>query len=207
MDAAGNAIPYGELATDAASQVVKQVDVTLRPREAYRVIGTGRKRTDALAAVTGQKDFATDLQVKGAKPTMVCRPPTHRGRPVRLRNERQILRMKGVTHVAQVPTGIAVRAKTFGQCIDAIRKMDVEWDLGDLAGEDDETILEGLRAAELPMAVPDVPLLAEQVDLGFEFMFRSRTPRSPTCARTGPRSGRGSRSRSWLRRTSRASSA
>lgn len=56
VDAAGNAIPYGELATDAASQVVKQVGVTLRPREEYRVIGTGRKRTDARAAVTGQKD-------------------------------------------------------------------------------------------------------------------------------------------------------
>jgi isoquinoline 1-oxidoreductase beta subunit len=59
VDAAGNAIPYGELASDAASQVVKQVGVTLRPREEYRVIGTGRKRTDARAAVTGQKDFPT----------------------------------------------------------------------------------------------------------------------------------------------------
>lgn len=182
VDAAGNAIPYGELATDAASQVIKQVGVTLRPREEYRVIGTGRKRTDARAAVTGQKDFATDLQVKGAKPTMVCRPPTHRGRPVRLRNKKKILKMKGVTHVAQIPTGIAVRAKTFGQCIDAIRKMDVEWDLGDLAGENDESILEGLRAAELPMAVPDVPILAEQVDLGFEFMFRSSAALEPFAA-------------------------
>lgn len=182
VDAAGNAIPYGELAADAASQVVKQVGVTLRPREEYRVIGTGQRRTDALAAVTGQKDFTTDLDVEGALPTMVCRPPTHLGTPVRLRNPKRVERMPGVTHVAQVPTGIAVRARTFGQCIDAIREMDVEWDLGDLVGESDETILEGLRAAELPMAVPQVPVLAEQVDLDFEFMFRSSAALEPYAA-------------------------
>jgi len=30
--------------------------------------------------------------------------------------------MPGVTHVAPISTGVAVRAVTFGQCIDAVRK-------------------------------------------------------------------------------------
>ena len=38
--------------------------------------------------------------------------------------------MPGVTDVAQIDTGVAVRAKTFGQCIDAIRALDVGLEQG-----------------------------------------------------------------------------
>jgi isoquinoline 1-oxidoreductase beta subunit len=182
VDTVGNVLSYAELSADAASQLVKQVEVTLRPTSTYRIIGTGQRREDALAAVTGRKKFTTDLDVKGALPTMVCRPPDHRGTPVALRNEREIKQMHGVTHVAQIPTGIAVRAKTFGQCIDAIRKMDVEWEPGPIAGKSDDTILEELERAELPMAVPSVPVLAEQIDTKFEFMFRSSAALEPYAA-------------------------
>lgn len=182
VDTVGNVLSYAELSADAASQLVKQVEVTLRPTSTYRIIGTGQRREDALAAVTGRKKFTTDLDVKGALPTMVCRPPDHRGTPVALRNEREIKQMRGVTHVAQIPTGIAVRAKTFGQCIDAIRKMDVEWEPGPIAGKSDDTILEELERAELPMAVPSVPVLAEQIDTKFEFMFRSSAALEPYAA-------------------------
>ena len=182
VDDAGQVLTYAQLSSAAASQVVKQVEVTLRPPSSYRIIGTGQRREDARAAVTGKKKFTTDLKVKNALPTMVCRPPTHRGTPVALRNEKAILRMPGVTHVAQIPTGIAVRAKTFGQCIDAIRAMDVEWEDGPVAGKSDDTILQELEAAELPMVVPAVPALAQQVDTKFEFMFRSSAALEPYAA-------------------------
>ncbi|GAB2624320.1 molybdopterin-dependent oxidoreductase [Nocardioides ginkgobilobae] len=182
VDTAGNILSYGELSADAASDAFKEVSVTLRPPSSFRMIGTGQRREDARAAVTGKKKFTTDLDVKGALPTMVCRPPDHRGTAVRLRNESAIMKMPGVTHVAQIPTGIAVRAKTFGHCIDAIRAMDVEWQPGPVAGKSDDTILEELAAAELPMVVPDVPVLAEQIDTKFEFMFRSSAALEPYAA-------------------------
>ncbi|WP_148611971.1 molybdopterin cofactor-binding domain-containing protein [Nocardioides rubriscoriae] len=172
-DPAGNQVGYGDLAEAAASQVVKAVEVTLRPRKEFKVVGRPRNRIDARDAVTGKKRFTTDLQVPGALPTMVCRAPEHMGTPKRLKNRSRILRMPGVTHVAQVPTGIAVRAKTFGQCIDAIRAMDVDWNPGTVSGESDATILSKLRAAELPLAVPDVPILAETIETDFAFAFRS----------------------------------
>ena len=50
-------------------------------------------------------------------------PPTLNGSPRSLRNEAAVLAMPGVTHVALVDTGVAVRAETFGQCIDAIRAL------------------------------------------------------------------------------------
>ena len=172
-DTAGNQATYGDLAESAASQVVEAVEVALRPRQDFKVIGRPRSRTDARAAVTGKKKFTTDLDVAGALPTMVCRAPTHGGTPKRLKNRSRIMRMPGVTHVAQVPTGIAVRAKTFGQCIDAIREMDVDWNPGPVAGESDATVLAKLRAGELPLAVPDVPVLAETINTNFAFAFRS----------------------------------
>ncbi len=181
-DGLGNQATYGDLASDAASQVVEAVEVVLRPKEKFKVIGRPRNRTDARAAVTGQKDFTTDLKIPGAKPTMVCRAPDHQGTPKRLNNKAAILAMPGVTHVAQVPSGIAVRANTFGQCIDAIRKMDVDWNPGTVDGESDSTILTKLRKAQLPLVVPDVPILAETINTDFAFAVRSSAALEPYAA-------------------------
>lgn len=181
---AGQSATYGELSASAASQVVEAVEVLLRPEEDFKVIGTPKNRLDARAAVTGKKDFTTDLDVPGALPTMVCRAPEHQGTPKEngLKNLAAIKRMPGVTHVAQISSGIAVRAKTFGHCIDAIREMQVDWNPGTASGESDETVLAGIKRAELPLVVPDVPLLAETVNTEFEFMFRSSAALEPYAA-------------------------
>ena len=54
--------------------------------------------------------------------------------------------MPGVENVAVVDTGVAVRAETFGQCIDAIRAMKVDWNAGPVAGLSDEDIVAELKA-------------------------------------------------------------
>ncbi len=178
----GRTVTYGELAARAASASTKAVAVDLKPASEFRVVGTPRSRVDALAAVTGRKEFTTDLDVRGALPTMVCRPPTLNGSPRRVHNPGDVEAMPGVTHVAMVPTGIAVRARTYGQCIDAVRALEVDWNPGSVEGESDETILAGLREAEVPMAVPAVPVLAKTLDADFTFYFRSNSPLEPNCA-------------------------
>ncbi len=90
--------------------------------------------------------------------------------------------MPGVTDVAQVDTGVAVRAATFGQCIDAVRALDVEWNGGPIEGESDATVLAKLRKAELPLAVPKVPVLAKTIEADFTFMFRSSAALEPYAA-------------------------
>lgn len=171
----GSSVTYGELAGRAAGATDRTVEVQLKGEDDFSVVGTPTNRVDALAAVTGQKDFTTDLQVEGALPTMVCRAPTLNGTPVRIRNKGAVRRMPGVTHVAQVSTGVAVRARTFGQCIDAVRALDVEWRDGPVAGESDATVLRRLRSAQLPMpALPDNPL-SRTVGGDFTFYFRSNS--------------------------------
>jgi isoquinoline 1-oxidoreductase subunit beta len=177
----GRSMTYGELAGLAASPSTRPVTIELKPRSQFRVIGRPRNRVDALEAVTGRKRYAMDLDVKGALPTMVCRPPTLNGSPKRVRNKARVLSMPGVTHVVKVPTGVAVRARTFGQCIDAIRALDVDWNPGSVEGESDKTILAELRAAELPMDEPSNPL-AKSLDVGFTFYFRSQSALEPNTA-------------------------
>ena len=172
----GSSVTYGELAVKAAGSAgSRAVEVELKTEAEFSVIGTPTNRVDALAAVTGQKDFTTDLAVPDALPTMVCRAPTLNGTPVSVRNQAQVEAMPGVTHVAQVSTGVAVRAATFGQCIDAVRALDVAWKAGPVAGESDATILRKVRAAQLPMPkLPDTPL-AQTVSGDFTFWFRSNS--------------------------------
>lgn len=173
---------YGQLAAKAASSTTRPVTVTLKATSAYSVIGQGYGRVDARDIVTGKKAFTTDLQVPGALPTMVCRPPTLNGSPTAIRNLPVVLAMPGVTDVVMIDTGVAVRAATFGQCIDAVRALDVVWQGGPVEGHSDASVLARLKAAELPMTVPWVPIFTQTIDMRFESMFRSSAALEPNCA-------------------------
>ncbi|WP_242652836.1 molybdopterin cofactor-binding domain-containing protein [Intrasporangium flavum] len=178
----GSRRTYAELSGLAAASTTTAVDVELDPSTSFDVIGTPRNRVDALEAVTGRKQFTMDLDVPDALPTMVCRPPTLNGSPRSVDNLSAVQGMPGVTDVVVVDTGVAVRAETFGQCIDAVRALRVTWAGGPVEGESDDSVLRRLKAAELPMAVPKVPLLTQTVDMRFEFMFRSSAALEPNCA-------------------------
>lgn len=101
----GRSLTYAALARAAASSTTRPVRVQLKDPAQFRVVGVGQSRIDARDAVTGRKQYATDLHVPGALPTMVCRAPTLNGTPRRLRNKRAILAMPGVRDVALVNTG------------------------------------------------------------------------------------------------------
>ena len=178
----GASATYAELARKAAGKVTRQVQVDLKEASSFEVIGTPVNRVDARDIVTGKKQFAMDLDVPDALPTMVCRPPTMNGSPRAVRNQAAVEAMPGVTDVAMVDTGIAVRARTFGQCIDAVRALDVDWKPGPVEGESDETVLRKLRRAQVPLVTPKVPLLAKTIEADFTFMFRSSAALEPYAA-------------------------
>jgi isoquinoline 1-oxidoreductase subunit beta len=115
--------------------------------------------------------------VPDAKPCMVRRPPTINGTVATVRNADAVRAMPGVTDVAVITYGVAVRADTFGQCIDGLRALDVDWNPGTVAGESDSTVHTKLKRAQLPLAVP--PLGALSVDAEFTFAFASNAPLEP----------------------------
>ncbi|WP_172387936.1 molybdopterin cofactor-binding domain-containing protein [Streptomyces sp. MNP-20] len=178
-DGAGTAIGIGALAAKAASVTVRRTWVDLKDRADFTVIGRPHNRIDALAAVTGRKKFAMDLDVPGARPTMVCRAPTINGRVGSVANLDEVRAMTGVTDVGVVSTGVAVRARTFGQCIEAVRALRVAWRPGSADGASDESVLQELKEAELPLGLP---ALTPSVEARFTFHFRGNSALEPNCA-------------------------
>jgi len=178
----GRSIAYADLAEKAAATRTRRVEVTLKPASAFTVIGRPHSRIDAHAAVTGGKTFTMDLHVPGALPTMVCRPPTIKGTVKRVRNASRVRRMPGVTHVGVISTGVAVRARTFGQCIDAIRALKVDWGPGTVDGKSDQTFLAELKAAEQAFYAPDPNAAANVVDESFTFWWKSNSALEPNTA-------------------------
>ncbi|MFF3467231.1 molybdopterin cofactor-binding domain-containing protein [Streptomyces sp. NPDC001984] len=178
--ATGRSLSYGDLAEKAAATSTGQVSVDLKEPADFKVIGTAQGRIDALDAVTGRKKFAMDLQVPGALPTMVCRPPTINGTVRSVQNLDAVRAMPGITDVVTVSTGVAVRGRTFGQCIDAVRALNVTWGPGTADGKSDATIRDELRKAELPL--PALDLLTKSVDARFTFHFASNSALETNCA-------------------------
>jgi isoquinoline 1-oxidoreductase subunit beta len=186
----GKKASYGELAVPAAVTTLTETSVLLKPSSKFTLLGTSQNRMDALDIVTGRKQFAMDLDVvPDAKPTMVARPPTINGKPKKVNNLAEIMGMPGVTDVAPITYGVAIRAETFGQCIDAIQAIDVDWGPGTVDKESDETVEKKLKAAALPLAVPN--LLTKSVDAEITFAFASNAPLEPDCAIADIKGGRG----------------
>ncbi|MCL2582401.1 MAG: molybdopterin-dependent oxidoreductase [Streptosporangiales bacterium] len=177
----GQTFSFGELAEAAAANTVSSVTAVLKQRPDFKILGTPQGRIDARDIVTGKKQFTMDLQIPNALPTMVARPPTINGVPRSVNNESAVLAMPGVTDVAMLPNGVAIRAATQGQCIDAIQVIDVTWGPGTVDGLSDDTIESQLTAA-LPALTTPVELLAQTVKADFFFAFASNSPLEPDCA-------------------------
>jgi isoquinoline 1-oxidoreductase beta subunit len=185
----GRSVGIGELARDAASSVTEAVDVEPKPAEDQRLVGRPQNRIDARAMVTGAQRYVADLDVPDALPTMVARPPTINGTVAGVANLDAVRSLPGVTDVVVIATGVAVRAATFGQCIDAIRALEVTWGPGTVDGLSDDDVQAALAAAELPMVVPDLDLpdlglqlSVTTVDHAFTFAFQPNCPLEPNPA-------------------------
>lgn len=173
--AGGHRATYGAMATAAAVMTTTAVRPQLKPIDQFTVIGKAQNRLDAHDIVTGRKHFTNDLAVPNALPTMICRPPTVLGKLTSVANLAAVRRMPGVTHAEVVSSGVAVRARTFGQCIDAVRALQCTWDLGPNAAKSDDTLRAELKKNELPIAAVTPPG-AKAIDQRFTFNFASNSP-------------------------------
>jgi len=166
---AGQVLGYGDLAKAAAvSKTVPTGIPTLKPASEFRIVGKPTGRIDARDIVTGRKKFSMDLDIDGAVPTMVCRPPTINGKPKSLNNKAEVLAMPGVVDVAIITTGVAVCA-------------------GTVDGESDETVYKKLKAATLPL-LPAAPG-TKVIDTEFRSNFVSGSPLETNCAVADVRKG------------------
>lgn len=173
----GREASYASLAAAAAGEKTEELSGELTAAKAeseHSLVGVPTSRIDARAIVTGQQRYTLDLDVPGAKPATVRRPPTLNGTVKSVRNEDAVRAMPGVLDVVVVETGVAVVAETFGQALDAKDALKVTWGRGSVDGLSDEDVRKKLRAATPPLVVP--PVLTEHTDAEFDFAFVSHAP-------------------------------
>ncbi len=175
----GQMAGYGSLAELAASEVTAPLDVEVKSKPG-KYLGQSIGRVDARDAATGAKKYTLDLPVPNALPTMVCRAPSWNRKVNSIENLEQVTAMPGVTDVGVISTGVAVRARTFGQCIDAIRALRVTWGAGTLDNENNESLAAKVAAVQLPMA-PAAPG-AEVIEETYTCHYRSGSPMETNCA-------------------------
>ncbi|QFU85565.1 xanthine dehydrogenase family protein molybdopterin-binding subunit [Amycolatopsis sp. YIM 10] len=169
----GRKASFGSLTTAAAKVQRSAVGAEPKAESEHQLVGKPTSRIDALAMVTGKKQYTLDLDVPGALPTVLKRPPTIRG-TVKSFDDSAARAMPGVVDIVAIDSGVAVIAETFGQAINAKDKLKVTWNKGTVDGLSDADIKKKLRAAALPFAVP--PLLTQHVDAEFDFAFVSHAP-------------------------------
>ncbi|MDJ0394626.1 molybdopterin-dependent oxidoreductase [Rhodococcus sp. G-MC3] len=162
----GRTMGIGDVAVAAADPALGDVAFQPKSPDRFRLVGTPTRRSDARAMVTGEHRYALDLEVPGAMPVVVRRPPTI-GAKVESVDDAALRAMPGVLDVAVIETGVAVMASTFGQAIDACAAAAVTWTAGPFAAENDDTIRQRLRGAVEPFTTTG------DLDAEFDFAFVS----------------------------------
>jgi isoquinoline 1-oxidoreductase beta subunit len=168
----GLRLTFGELTVAASVAAPPVIPATKDPGE-FTLIGRPTGRIDARDIVTGKARYALDVEVPGALPTVVARPPTIGGTLAAV-DDRVARSMPGVVAVTRIPTGVAVSATTFHHALAARDALQLAWNGGPNAALSDAQIFGKLRKAALPFLLPPLGVLT--VDRTFEFAMAPHAP-------------------------------
>ncbi|MFE6054492.1 molybdopterin cofactor-binding domain-containing protein [Kitasatospora sp. NPDC056446] len=169
----GRRLGYGELAAEAATVTAPAIPVVPKDPARLRLVGRPTGRIDARDIVTGRAQYAGDLRIPGAVPTVVARPTTVNG-TLKSLDATAARAMPGVLGVVRIPSGVAVLAETFDQALKARDALRTTWNPGPVAGLSDSDVRARLRAAHAPFLPP--PLFTQHLDAEFDFAFVNHAP-------------------------------
>jgi isoquinoline 1-oxidoreductase beta subunit len=154
----GKSATYGELAADAAEQPLPK-DPPLKAPAQFRLIGTGLRRLDNLAKITGTAAFAIDAAPPGLVYASILMCPTVGGKVASF-NAAQALAMRGVSKVMTVDPvsgslaatgnisgGVAVIADTPWRAMRALEAVKIEWDHGPAANLSTSSLFAAISSA------------------------------------------------------------
>ena len=117
---------FGELAEAAASEAVP-AKVALKDPKDFRLVGKHAPRKDSVDKTNGRAIFTQDIQLPGMRVAVVAHPPRF-GATVRGFDAKAARRVKGVTDVVQIPTGVAVLATDTWSAKKGRDALSVDWD-------------------------------------------------------------------------------
>jgi isoquinoline 1-oxidoreductase subunit beta len=122
----GRRAPFGELAAKA-SALTPPAQVALKDPKDFKLIGKRPLRVDGKAKTDGSAQFTADLSLPGMLTAVIARPPRF-GATVKAVDAAAARRVKGVTHVVRVPSGVAVVGTGFWAARKGRSALGVTWD-------------------------------------------------------------------------------
>jgi len=124
--AGGKRAEYGSLAAKAAKLPVPE-NVPLKDPKTFKLVGKHSARVDTRPKSMGQATFTQDVTLPGLLTAVVAHPPRF-GATVKSFDAAEAKKVKGVRHVVQIPTGVAVLAESFWSAKTGRDLLKVEWD-------------------------------------------------------------------------------
>lgn len=136
--ASGKRMTYGEAAAMAKvpAEAPDIADSELKPRNAWRLLGTSQPRVDIGAKTDGSAKFGIDHNVDGQKYATVVRAPVLGSGPDKI-DDAAAKAIPGVEAVIPLPYGVAIVAAEFDQCLAARAALSVTWTPGAAAASYD----------------------------------------------------------------------
>ncbi|MCX8030779.1 MAG: xanthine dehydrogenase family protein molybdopterin-binding subunit [Thermodesulfovibrionales bacterium] len=122
-------LSFGSL-VEKASTVEPPNNIVLKSPDTFKVIGKPTKHLDTKEKVNGKAIFGIDVKVPGMLTALVARPPVF-GAKVKSYNAENAMKVNGVMHIIQIPSGVAVVAKDFWSAYNGRGALDIKWDVGE----------------------------------------------------------------------------
>lgn len=143
-DASGSRIRYGLLAAKAAT-LTPPADPPLKDPSTFRIVGKPTKRLDTRAKATGQATFGMDVRLPGMLVAQVAHCPIFGGKLAHF-DATDALKVEGVRHVVEIPTGVAIVADHFWAAKLGRDALTIDWDPGPSGALSSDAIAAQFRA-------------------------------------------------------------
>lgn len=178
---------FVDLLADASRQTPPQTP-TLKRRDDYRLIGTERvRRKDSLPKSTGTQIYTQDIQHPDLLVAMVAHSPRFGGKLMRF-DASDALKVKGVSHVFAIETGVAVLAETTFAAKRGRDALRIEWDNSEAemrSSSDLAVYFRDIAAGRTDLEPdifqstgqsPEAPFDGDVVEFAFDFPYLAHAP-------------------------------
>ena len=150
----GRQLKYGELTAKAAALPVPN-SVKLKDPSEWKLIGKPIPRVDIPDIVTGKIRYGIDAQLPGMLHAAVAACPVFNGK-VKSMDDSRVKNRRGIVKVLNLDSFVAVVADNWWRAKEALREVDVQWDLGEhgqlTTARVSSFIQEGLQAQQVAVA-------------------------------------------------------
>jgi isoquinoline 1-oxidoreductase beta subunit len=182
----GRRATFGELAPKAA-KLTPPAQVKLKDPSQFTLVGKRVPRIDGAAKTDGSAKFTMDFSLPGMLTAVIARPPRF-GATVKSFDATAARQVKGVTHVVQVPSGVAVVATKFWAARKGREALRVRWDESRAETRGSEDLFKAYRTLAGRPAMPArrdgdaaaaLAGAAKVIEAVYEFPYLAHAPMEP----------------------------